>query len=67
MIRTTKALFARQNRTWANCPDFLQVVILDNICRTIRAKMEKGHGVRQECREGYTDDWEVVAADVTCS
>ena len=62
MIRTTKDHFAGQTRTWANCPDFLQAVILDNICRTIRAKMEKEHSVRQEYREGYTDNWEVVAA-----
>ena len=62
MIRTTKDLFALQTQTWADCPDFVQAVILDNIRGTIRAKMEKEHSVRQERREGYTDDWEAAAA-----
>jgi len=62
MIRTTKALFARQTKTWADCPDWVQVIILDKIGGTIREKMEKEHGVRQDRREGYTEDWAAVAA-----
>jgi len=64
MIGTTKDLFARQTQTWANCPDWVQAIILDKICGTIRAKIEKEHGVRQERREGYTDDWAAVAAEL---
>ena len=64
MIRTTKALFARQTQTWADCPDWVQAIILDKIRGTIRAKMEKEHGVRQDRREGYTDDWAAVAAEL---
>jgi len=64
MIRTTKDLFARQTQMWADCPDWVQAIILDKIRGTIRAKMEKEHGVRQERREGYTDDWAAVAAEL---
>jgi len=64
MIRTTKDLFARQTQTWADCPDWVQAIILDNIRGTIRAKMEKEHGVREDRREGYTDDWAAVAAEL---
>ena len=64
MIRTTKDLFAWQTQTWADCSDFVQVVILDNICRTIQVKIEKEHGVQQEGREGYTNDWEALAAEL---
>jgi len=31
---------------------------------TIRAKMDKEHGVRQDRPEGYTDDWAAVAAEL---
>jgi len=64
MIRTTKDLFARQTQMWADCPDWVQAMILDKIRGTIRAKMEKEHGVRQDHREGYTDDWAAVAAEL---
>jgi len=62
MIRTTNDLFARQTQRWADCPDWVQAIILDKIRGTIRAKMEKEHGVRQDRCEGYTDDWAAVAA-----
>jgi len=64
MIRTTKDLFARQTQMWADCPDWVQAIILDKIGGTIRAKMEKKHSVRQDRREGYTDDWAAVAAEL---
>jgi len=64
MIRTTKDLFARQTQRWADCPDWVQAIILDKIRGTIRAKMEKEHGVRKDRREGYTDDWAAVAAEL---
>jgi len=64
MIQTTKDLFARQTQTWAECPDWVQAIILDNIRGTIWAKMEKEYRVRQDRREGYTDDWAAVAAEL---
>jgi len=64
MIRTTKDLFARQTQTSADCPDWVQAIIVDKIRGTIRAKMEKEHGVRQDGREGYTDDWAALAAEL---
>jgi len=62
MIRTTKELFAQQTQTWAECPDWVQAIILEKIRGTIRVKMEKEHGVGQDRREGYTDNWAAVAA-----
>ena len=64
MIRTTKALFARHAQTWADCPDWVQAIILDKISGTIRTKMEQEQSVRQDRCEGYTDDWAVVAAEL---
>jgi len=45
MIRTSKNLFAWQAQTWADCSDWVQAMILAKIRGTIRAKMEKEHGV----------------------
>jgi len=64
MIRTTKDLFAWQTQTWADCPDWVQAIILDKICGTIWAKMEKEQGLRQNRRQGYTDDGAAVAAEL---
>jgi len=64
MIRTTKDLFARKTQTWADCPDWVQGIIQDKIPGTIQTKMVKEHGVRQDRREGYTDDWAAVAAEL---
>jgi len=64
MIRTTNDLFAWQTQTWAHCPDWVQAIILDKIRGTIRVKMEKDHGVRQDRREVYTHDWAAVAAEL---
>ena len=63
MIKTNKDLFARQTETWADCPDCVQANIVDKRCGTIRTKMEKEHGGRQDRREGYTDDWAAVATE----
>jgi len=64
MIQTTKDLVARQTQTGADCPNWVQAIILDKIRGTIQAKMEKEHGVRQDRRDGYTDDWAAVAAEL---
>jgi len=64
MIRTTKDLFARQTQTGADCPDWVQAIILDKIRGTIWAKMEKEHSVQQDRCEGYTNDGAAVAAEL---
>jgi hypothetical protein len=57
-------LFRRQRQTWASCPEWVQTLIIKNIRETIKAKMEKEHGVQEDRREGFTDDWAAVAAEV---
>ena len=64
LIMNVEDLFARQHQTWATCPDWVQTIITKNIRETIKAKMEKEHGIREDRREGFTDDWEAVAAEV---
>jgi len=39
-------------------------MILKNIPDTIHAKMEKEYGIQDDRSEGFTDDWEAVAAEV---
>jgi len=63
-MMSSEDLFARQRQTWATCPDWVQTMILKNIRETIKAKMEKEHGIQEDRREGFTDDWEAVAAEV---
>ena len=64
LTMSSEDLFARQRQTWATCPDRVQTMILKNIRETIKAKMEKQHGIQEDRREGFTDDWEAVAAEV---
>ena len=63
-MMSSEDLFARQRQTWATCPDWVQTMILKNIRETIKAKMEKEHGIQEDRREWFTDDWEAVAAEV---
>jgi len=39
-------------------------MILKNIRETIKAKMQQEHRVWEDRREGFTDDWAAVAAEV---
>ena len=64
MTLSSEDLFGRQRQTWASCPDWVQNMILKNIRDTIKAKMQKEHGVQEDRREGFTDDWDAVAAEV---
>jgi hypothetical protein len=57
-------LLARQRATWADCPDWVQEIILEETRGTIKAKMEKAHGVREDRRQGFTDNWAAVAAEL---
>ena len=63
-MMSSKDLFARKRETWATCPDWVPTMIHKNIRETIKAKMVKEHGIPEDPREGCTDDWETVAAEV---
>jgi len=63
-MMSSEDLFARQRQTWATCPHCVQGIILKNIRGTIKAKMEKEHGIQEDRREGFTDHWEAGAAEV---
>ena len=64
MTLSSEDLFGRQRQMWASCPDWVQTMILKNIRETIKAKMQQEHRVREDRREGFTDDWAAVAAEV---
>jgi len=64
MRLSSEDLLGRQRQTWASCPDWVQTMILKNIRETIKAKMQQEHRVREDRREGFTDDWAAVAAEV---
>jgi len=64
MIRTSKNLFAHQYEMWADCQEWVQVIILDMIRGTIWAKMKKEPRVLQDHRKWYTDNWAAVAAEL---
>jgi len=64
LMMSSEDLLARQRQTWATCPDWVLTMILKNIPETIKAKMEKEHGIQEDRREVFTDDWEAVAAEV---
>jgi len=63
-MMSSEDLFPPQCQTWATCPDWVQTMILKNIRETIKAKMQKEHGIQEDRREGFTDDWEAVGAEV---
>ena len=64
MTLSSEDLFGGQLQTWASCPDWVQTMILKNIRETIKAKMQQAHRVQEDRREGFTDDWAAVAAEV---
>ena len=64
MTLSSEDHFGRQRQTWASCPDWVQTMMLKNIRETIKAKMQQEHRVREDRREGFTDDWAAVAAEV---
>jgi len=57
-------LFACQRQTCATWADWVQTMILKNVRKTIKEKMEKKHGIQEDRSEGFTHDWEAVAAEV---
>jgi len=63
MTLSSEDLFGHQHQAWASCPDWAHTMILKNIRETIKAKMQQEHRVREDRREGFTDDWAAVAAE----
>jgi len=64
MTLSSEDHFGRQRQTWASFPDWVQTMILNNIRETIKAKMQQEHRVREDGREGFTDNWAALAAEV---
>jgi len=52
-MATIEETFARQEQTWASCPDIVETMILDKIRSSIRAKMERENTVYQDRRKGF--------------
>jgi len=61
---SSEDLFGRQRQTWASCADWVHTMILKNMHKTIKAQMQQEHRVREDGREGFTDDWGAVAVEV---
>ena len=64
MTLSSEDPFGSQRQTWASCPEWVQTMILKNIRKTIKAKIQQEHRVREDRREGFTDDWAAVAAEL---
>lgn len=60
----TQDLFARQKDSWKRCPAIVQEQIVAYIRQTITDKVQQVHGVHQDRREGYDDDWDAVCAEL---
>jgi len=63
MRLSSEHLLGRQRQMSASCSDWVQTMILKNICETIKAKMQQEHRVREARPEGFTEDWAAVAAE----
>ena len=64
MTLSSEDVFGCQRQTWVSCTDWVQTIILKNICETIKAKIQKEHRMGEDCCEGFTDNWAAVAAEV---
>jgi len=64
MTLCSEDLVRRQPQTCASCPDWELTMILQNMGETIKAKMQQEHGVRDDCRERFTDEWSAVDSEV---
>ena len=62
--RKMQDLFARQKNTWQGFEKATQDLFILNLRQTITQRLEKQHSVRQERREGFTDDNEAVYAEL---
>ena len=57
-------LLARQRAVWANCPSWVQQIIVDKTQGAIKAKVENVLSMREDRCEGFTDNWAAVATEV---
>jgi len=64
MMLSSEDLFGHPRQMWASCPDWVQTINLKNVRETMKAKMQQGHRVREDRREGFTDDWAAVAGEL---
>ena len=62
--RKTQDLFARQKNTGRGFEKATQDLFILNLHQTITQRLEKQHSVRQERREGFTDDNDAVYAEL---
>ena len=62
--RKTPDLFGRQKNTWRGFEKATQDLFILNLRQTSIQRHEKQHSVRQERREGFTDDNEAVYAEL---
>ena len=62
--RKTQDLFARQKNTWRRFKKATQDLFILNLRQTITQRLEKQHSVRQEIREGFTDNKDAVYAEL---
>ena len=56
MMLCSVDLFGRQHQWWASSPDLVQTMLFKNIHKTITAKMEQEHGIREDRRQSCTDN-----------
>jgi len=49
---SSEDLFGRQRQTWASCPDWVQTIILKNICETIKQRSRRSTGCRKIAVKG---------------
>ena len=52
MTLSSEDLFGRQGHTWASSPYCVQTIILKNIRKTIKAKLQKEHRIRKIAVKG---------------
>ena len=62
--RKTQYLLARQKNTWRGFEKAAQDLFVLNLRQTITQRLEKQHSVRQERREGFTNDNDAVYAEL---
>ncbi|KAG0130075.1 hypothetical protein HOY82DRAFT_650478 [Tuber indicum] len=57
-------LLARQEETWRNFEEDVQMAVIEDISRAIMARVQQNHKVVKVRREGYQDDMEKVSREL---
>ena len=63
-LRKTQDDFVRQKNTWQRFEKATQNLFILNLRQMITQRHEKQHSIRQERREGFTDDNDAVHAEL---